>query len=437
MKRIIIVLLITLLSSVLLFSEDAYLSQYYSPELMAQGGVTSTAATGLDALFSNPAGIVRENELRLMDVTGGPYVNFSRVTIPLMRDVLTGGGSNETPDYEYDQDTTVEQAYDDGYWDGREANTGFLGFINPDMIVPVLKAADYRNGVGGHVGMSGGAAYYGIGVGGVFTSDMLFEKTSLNSNVDFTYVSELVISAGLSHNLDLGFSDLFVGASVNKIWQTFSTKTITEEEVEQYVNGTLDMGDTPAVLGEGLGFNAGAILKSGPLMISLHVNNILSTALTTKTGTLSDALSVGMLDQSTANDEMSDFFIPKMAGVATETHYKIPMSMTVGVGFQKDFGKILGVQAAADYRHVFSDNPDETIWKNVHIGGAVDILDEALSVRAGLDQGYLTAGAGVKFVKFFNLLEVEFNGTYYARELGSYAGHRQGEAMLFDVVFTL
>lgn len=449
MKKIILILLVLCLSGVSITAIETdftYFSKYYSPELLAQGGVTGVAATGVDALFINPAGMARENEIRLIAPKVGPYINFSPMTISAIQDVLTGGGAYEDPDP--DSDEASGSTYEDGYRDGyRDAGEGFLGFITPEKIRPILKTADYKNGIGGHYGVSAGATYFGIGAGGYFSSDMLFEKTSLNSNVDFTYISEVVLAAGISHKLSLEVADLYVGVSANKIWQTVSEKTITEEEVEGYVNGTYNMGDTPAILREGFALNAGAILQTGPVMISLHMNNIGSVAIRSTQGTLHEALNIGIFpptgDENPTNQ--TNMFIPHLTGETDTARYPLsPLTMTVGVGFQQDFGKILGIQAAADYRYVFDDgdplkpidDPTQTIWKNVHVGGEVELL-QALSVRAGLNQGYFTAGAGLKFVKFFNLLEVQFNGTYYARELGSFAGHRQGEAMLFDVVFTL
>nr|WP_321304056.1 hypothetical protein [uncultured Sphaerochaeta sp.] len=439
MKKFLLVLLLCISVMFPVIADDAFSSQYRSASLLAQGGVRGPLATGVEALFTNPAGIVRENELMFPNINGSLYINYSPLTIPILQDMLTGGG-----DYSYDPQpessySSYDEAYNDGYQDAQNSQEGFLGIISPEKIGPILRAADYKNGVGGNVGVNVGVAYAGAAVGGYFSSDMLFEKSSTSANVDFTYVSETALSAGLSYKLGMGGSALYVGASANKIWQVISKKTIAEDDVEKYVDGTYEMGDTPAILGEGIGFNAGAILKTGPLMVSVAVNNILGTALATSSGTLDEALSIGFFGSQDA-DSFEQYFIPPLTGDSTGK-LTIPMSMDVGVGIQQGLGKIFNVQLAAEYTHIFKFTETEnalnnTIWKNVHVGGAVDLFD-TVSVRAGLNQGYFTTGFGVKFIEFFNLIDIEFNATYYARELGSFAGHRQGEAMICDITFTI
>jgi hypothetical protein len=439
MKKYLVVLLICFSIMFPVIAGDAFLSQYRSATLLAQGGVRGPLATGVEALFTNPAGIVRENELMFPNINGTLYINYSPLTIPILQDLLIGNG-----DYTYDPQpessyTSYDEAYNDGYSDAHALQEGFLGIISPEKIGPLLRAAEYKNGVGGNVGVNVGVAYAGVAVGGYFSSDMLFEKSSTSSNVDFTYVSETALSAGLSYKLGLGASDLYVGASANKIWQVISEKTIPEEDVESYVDGTYEMGDNPAVLGEGIGFNAGAIFKTGPLMVSVAVNNILGTALATSSGTLDEALSIGFFASPDA-ESFEQYFIPTLTGESS-SKLTIPMSMDIGIGIQQGIGNFFNLQLAAEYTHIFKFTETEntinnTIWKNIHVGGSVDIFD-TISVRAGLNQGYFTTGFGVTFIEIFNLINIEFNATYYARELGSFAGHRQGEAMICDITFTI
>ena len=179
-------------------------------------------------------------------------------------------------------------------------------------------------------------------------------------------------------------------------------------------------------------------MKSGPLMVSFNVKNIGGTRLHCQSGTLADAMSVvdGLLEVAFLSDPSLDVLIPQMSGVYVEDQI-VPMTFVVGAGLDIDLYGLLRMQVAADYSWKFmSETLSDTTWKNVHIGGELNLLD-TLYVRGGINQGYLTGGVGVSMLKFFNLLDFHADITYYAWEMGSYAGYRQSEAMKVDLVFSL
>jgi hypothetical protein len=69
---------------------------------------------------------------------------------------------------------------------------------------------------------------------------------------------------------------------------------------------------------------------------------------------------------------------------------------------------------------------DRTVWTLLHAGAQVRILS-LFSVSAGLNQGYLTAGFGVKL--FF----IDINAALFTRELGVRAGDKPNAGAALDV----
>ena len=69
-----------------------------------------------------------------------------------------------------------------------------------------------------------------------------------------------------------------------------------------------------------------------------------------------------------------------------------------------------------------------SFWTSLHVGAEVSFFS-IFMLRAGLNQGYLTAGFGLHLV-FFDL-----NVAYFGRELGSFAGAKQNPGLTAEVAF--
>ncbi len=133
---------------------------------------------------------------------------------------------------------------------------------------------------------------------------------------------------------------------------------------------------------------------------------------------------------------------PVFSGPDTDDQV-IPSTVVIGAGFDIDLLKVLRMQLLADFTFepasldtLFNGEREETVWKNIHVGTELDLLD-TVQVRAGLNQGYLTGGIGFSFLRFFNLFDMRLDMTYYSWEMGSYAGHHQSEALKCDVTISL
>jgi hypothetical protein len=391
---------------------EAPLTRFYTSETLAMGSTQGALSSGYQALFANPAGIARENSVDLLTVAMGPRVNLDPYITPFLEDQLISG-------YQSTEYYVCES---------------------------ILENGDLRNSIGGIYGISGGASFYGFGIGWNYTVEPLFTQQREDDPVMLSYLATAAVGGGFSYGFNAGGGTLYVGADVKQVVQTTAETQFASEELASYLhdeNGVLS--SLPAFTGNGYALGAGAIYETGPLLLSLQVKNIGGTRLGRHSLTLEEALEV---NRNLLNLELREgsfgfgHFIPlgTGSGSASIPDTIIPMSVILGAGVDISLGNVLRVQAAGDYEYIFyrdeANRLTDTFWKNVHIGGEVGLFD-TVRLRGGINQGYLTGGFGVTVVKVFNLLDVELNGSYYALELGSYAGHRQSEGLLFDVTVSL
>ena len=113
-----------------------------------------------------------------------------------------------------------------------------------------------------------------------------------------------------------------------------------------------------------------------------------------------------------------------------DTYYKIPMSATVGINYHPDFGALsflLDPSFSIDYQHVFYAEEDNvtSFWYGVHAGTEIRVL-RFMKVRAGINQGYVTLGAGMK------ILFLDVNASYFTREMGDFAGVQPNEGFVVE-----
>ena len=386
-------------------TSPAPISNFTDARKLAMGNVQGPNSEGFSALFMNPAGIVRKNEVNLLSLGVGPNINLDS-------DVL-----NEIGNY--------LAAYG-GSWNSLDE---------------LFSHADYRNGVGGTVSLSTGASYAGFAAGVNLNADLQVRRFSLEDPITLEYKSELSVGGGGSYGLPLGESTLFLGLGVRQIYQTYTKEEINAIDIPALLENSTVTTEIPAVLGTGIAVDAGVILKSGPLLVSVNMKNISGTRLRCQEGTLQEAMStIYYLTHedigSVVHPSNWHSWIPQMSGEFVFDR-KIPMTLGCGLGFESELFNVLSMQLAADYSWLLmSDSTNDTFWKNLHLGGELNFLD-TLQVRLGINQGYITGGFGVSILKFFNFLDFSANCSYYAWEMGSYAGHKQSEAIKIDFVFSL
>ncbi|PJA23878.1 MAG: hypothetical protein COX57_11270 [Alphaproteobacteria bacterium CG_4_10_14_0_2_um_filter_63_37] len=96
---------------------------------------------------------------------------------------------------------------------------------------------------------------------------------------------------------------------------------------------------------------------------------------------------------------------------------KIPMTVNAGVSIHPE-SWAADLVLAADYEDITNGYGDTSIAKRLHLGAELGLMGRHLLLRGGLNGGYPTAGAEVRFW----IMTVA--ATYYQTELGGYAGQQ-------------
>ncbi|MBN2860895.1 MAG: hypothetical protein JXK93_11575 [Sphaerochaetaceae bacterium] len=418
MKRY--VLLLCLVSLSLSALPALYITQpvrHIDARNLAMGDVQGSNAEGLYALFMNPAGIVRKNEA-----------------------IVHAGGLGVSAALEPEL-VTAAQDY----------AQHFQGVGSIPEMNELLSHADFRNGVGASESHVLGASFYGLAAGINYNTDFLVRQFSLEEPVSMDYQFGLTMAGGGSVRLKLGKNDLYVGASVRKEYQAFSQAQIVTDSAADLVANWEFQDDIPAVLASGIAFDAGVMYSADPFMLSLTVRDIGGTTLTCQESTFSEAVNL-FTDSREALAKIyspSEFFDPSGIKPTFEGEYiedlVIPMSIIVGGGVDLNLFDALRLQLLGEYRvsteyitslQIPDNTSPDTFWQDLHLGAELDLLD-MFQIRAGINQGYLTGGVGLSFIRFFSLIDLSMNLTYYSWEAGSYAGQSQTEALKFDVILSL
>lgn len=376
--------------------DPAYL---LSPSIEAMGGAQIALASGFDALFSNPAGLSRSNgELVLAGLTLGPYLMPNDEIVSLFTQVI----------------------------EGRE--------VVLSDVTNAIASLDLEQGVGTNLNLSLGFGAWGLGAGALLDIDLFMRQQGASTSIIVSPVVTASAVTGFSQRYRLGDTGmLHIGADVRGIVRMRPAVSITLSEVLGIVDDLLsaDSGDVgfdpnsyPIALGVGVGYDAGIILESGSLIYAVSLQHIGGTRL------IYSEQTIDMLGDMLSSD---DILGALTADPIPGFDFVIPMSLTVGMGYDPRFdlwNQPARLRLAAEYTHTFfqeaSSREADTFWKNLHAGAELDIL-RIIKVRGGVNQGYVTCGIGL------DLLFVRLDATYYSRELGLYAGHRQNQALALSV----
>jgi hypothetical protein len=166
-----------------------------------------------------------------------------------------------------------------------------------------------------------------------------------------------------------------------------------------------------AFSGVGIGLDVGAIAELGWLTFGISIRDLAGTQFQYSWnyfGTLWSTLSTSLEFPSTSQSVNGDT-------------YTIPMDIAAGVALHPDLGSfnnIVDPSISVDLHDVVGAlDGSASIWTLLHAGMELRLLS-LFTLRAGLNQGYLTLGAGVKL--FF----LDFNFALFTNELGAYIGDK-------------
>ncbi len=337
-------------------------------ETESMGGASIAISNGFEALFNNPAGF---------SSNGGEIVFTS---LNIYGDMIPDVAAVENIISIFN---SVENIAD---IDETELIGNLISLGSEDV-----------DGIETTINVGAGLSAFGLGLGIISEVAIGFESDYASDYyaADVTLESELV--AGLSHRFDLGFADLQVGANA---------KGLLFLDLDTYTyDDYTDRVDLYSLITVGYGFDAGAILAlNNGLSVGVAVENIGGAQ------TYSDREVLMTISDAIEEDPAAYWNDLTLSGVS----YEIPLSAKVGIGYESPRGHLLGFRLAADYDLDLNPEPEprsrrvaeKTMIDQLQLGAELSVLGMA-KVRAGLNQGYITAGASL------NLFLVEVSATYY------------------------
>ena len=381
MKKITIILILLIITAVFSFGEepivlDDPLFAPVLPEIIGQGGAFTANAHGYGALVTNPAGFsMKDGSFTLLTANAASYFVPTEDEIAAL-ELLIGGDS-------------------DGMMEGVAALTNIIT----------------QNGIGANVNIGGfGIVGKGLGLGVIVDADTYGAgKTALGASFDGVVTATGI--AGLSFKLGTDNFGLNIGGDVRFMHRLKMANVplldLLPKEGEEFA---IDI-----YTGNALAIDLGAILQLGSLSVGASVRDFGGTQFNYIKQTM----------ETVVDNPMASGSEPIDGAV-----YKIPMAGTLGVNFHPDFGALsflIDPSFSLDYQHVFyaEDDNNTSFWTGVHAGTEIKVL-RFMKVRAGINQGYVTAGVGAK------LLFLDINASYFTREMGSFTGSQPNEGVVVE-----
>lgn len=351
-----------------------------SPEIMGQGGAFIADAHGYNALFYNPAGFARpEGSFTITDTTAWVYANPARFL-----DSIGNAGTEEITDF-------VNQ----------EITSGGLGY-----------------GFSQGIGYVGG----GLGLGAAFIMDSyLYGPTALGAEGDMTFTLGFI--AGLGAPVDLLGIKFNLGADVRPMIRLHAP--FAHDTALDMLNAAMSGGDilssfnsVNTMHGFGLGIDLGVIAELGNLNVGLSIRDFLGTSFKYTENNFET-----IMDSLKSSGSFPD------SGAQVTDDYHIPMDVGVGIAYYPDWGlmdALIEPSFYADLQDIIGVIRDKrSPWTLLHLGTKVRLLS-FLTLRAGLNQGYITLGGGI------NLLFLDLNIALFTREMGKHLGDRPNSGMTLE-----
>ncbi len=376
----------------LLAAASAFAATHYeepfaplSPVVMGEGGSFIANAQGYNAFFYTPAGFSRgKGSLTLTSVNSWIY---SRPDL-LISQVAQAIAGTQTP-------------------------SSFLDFVNSQATT---------GGIG--VGSSLGIGYVGdgFGLGSVFIVDsMMYGPSLLGVTGDLT--ATLGFIGGLSLPFDVGGIRINVGADIRPMIRVHTP--ITNSTAVSILSALTTGGDVISALnsstsyyGSAIGLDLGAIADLGWFQFGISVRDVGGTQFNYTSNTFDTV--------TTTLGSQGNF----PSGTPVSDTYIIPMDVGVGVAFHPDLGRtnlFFDPTFSFDMRNVVGAiDGSANFWTLLHAGTEIRLMN-TFTVRAGINQGYLTFGGGVK------LLFLDMNLAIFTQEMGAHLGDRPAAGMTASV----
>ena len=357
-----------------------------SPQVMGMGGSFIADAHGYDSFFYNPAGFSR---------SGGSFTLLSATTWAYSR-----------PDELF--------ALGQKFSAGTGSSSSTLSFLNNQVT-----SGDFGIGASAGIGYVGN----GLGLGMMIIEDSyLHGSTLLGASGDLTATIGFI--GGLSVPFDvLGFK-VHLGGDIRPMIRIHAPISngvalgmMTALADGQDLLSPLNSAD--ALYGVGVGLDLGAIAELGSFTFGLSVRDLGGTQFKYNKSTF------GTLSSTFG----STLRFPGGSSV-TADQYVIPMNVGLGAAFHPDLGAAkywIDPSVSVDLQDLGGVlGGSNSLWYALHAGAELKLIS-MFALRTGLNQGYLTFGAGVK------LLVLDVNFALFTQELGAHFGDQPRAGATLDV----
>ena len=357
-----------------------------SPGLLGRGGSGIADARGYDALFTNPAGFSRDpSAFTLSSTTSWVYARPDQF-LGLVGQFAAGTSSASS----------------------------LLSFMNDQVT---------RGGLGAGAAWGIGYVGGGLGLGASLILDSTLSGPSL-LGVTGNLTGTIGFIVGLSVPFDVAGFKIHVGGDVRPMVRVHAPlpNSVAVGMLDALANGgdvLAALGTAQTFYGVGIGLDAGAIAELGWFNVGISIRDLAGTQFRYNYSTFSAV-------QSAITSSLQ---FPTTGTLETADQYTIPMDIGVGLDFHPDLGtfaNIVDPTVTFEMRNVVGALAGTASpWTLLHAGVETRLFS-FFTVRGGLNQGFLTAGAGMKFL-FFDL-----NFAVFTRELGLHVGDQPLSGMTMD-----
>lgn len=385
MKRYICLIMIIALGG-LAFAQGATATQSVSPKnarAMGMGGSFRVFSTGYDTFFGNPAGFATKNgSLTIADLATWAYFKPTQDNIDKVKAIA----------------------------DGTATDSEKISYIS-DWVI--------NNGLGAGASLGLGWAGKGLGIGATLVTDNVASGSSfLGSNM--TSRTQATGIAGLAFPFSLGPINFRLGADARAYYILESSPTsgwpfanIVAQSTGPTGNAEAAIRDLDVLGGYGFAFDAGATVGFGPFILGAMVRDygLEFNMGQTKVGTIMDTGNV-------PTDGTSPYLLTPV--------------VSAGAGVQLNFGNVLApsLYVETDDPVGVAQNGFYTIWNSLHAGAEVKLLN-FMALRAGLNKGWVSLGAGVDLVIF------ELDAALFTEEMGVNPGDFGRTGIALQAAFRL
>lgn len=353
-----------------------------SPVIKAQGGTSTSNAAGYDALFANPAAFADETvslTILSMEATGH---------IPL-------SGLNR-------------------FLDARSSWSNFNLLATDNPMRTLINDLITKSGLGAEVSLGSGWVGKNLGIG-FATQVRAMAKGSSLLETKTVYDQTLVGVIGMAWPFDVGLGTLQLGGAIRPMQKTYSLVRVGDvlDNMGNFEAYTLSTGF-------GLGLDLGIKWNYWGFQTGLAVRDISGTVFNFK--------------EFKASQWLSSFGFPSGGTSTGTTLYRVPTVIGLGSTWTPDMGPLSSLfspSLTVDFQIPLKDEfTQPSFWTWLHLGAEAKLL-KSVSIRTGLNQGYLTFGLGAK------LFIVDFNLAIFADELGRYSGLNRRSGISAEWAFRL